>query len=87
MAFSEMVISYAYSRQTKPHEHLGAYCARCGKNLFPSHGNPIPVIPKDKGGRWNTDNCAIVCDECLGVLGGFNHSDEIPLSKFRHFRA
>gem|GEM_PF-3245948 len=80
MPFTERTILVAYDRQIR-RRHEGADCACCGKNLYPSIGKPIPIVPKNKGGNWKASNCAILCDECLDKFGGFEHPDPIPLSK------
>jgi len=87
MSFKEQAIYNARFRQTRLHSHEGSDCACCGKNLFPSRGKPIPIVPQDKGGNWKADNCAIVCSKCFDELGGFEHPNLIPLSKLEHLTA
>jgi hypothetical protein len=87
MNFSEVTIFNACSRQTRPHFHEGVDCACCGKNLFPSRGKPIPIVPSDLGGNRRSENCAIVCEKCFEDLGGFDHPGIIPRNKLPHFKA
>ncbi len=85
MVFTPRTIYAAGERQDK-HDGLGSWCARCQKNIGLSKEYYVPRIPIEKGGRYNTDNCVILCKKCSGEVGGFNHPNEIKFGELPYFR-
>ena len=82
MGFTKGTVSASFTRQCrKDGQGRGAYCARCCENvgftLTPDH---VPSVPIAKGGRWNKENCIILCKKCFLEIG-FDHPeviDELP---------
>jgi hypothetical protein len=79
MYFNWRVVADARQRQTRFDEKglNWIVCARCEKKMYPIGGYPVPIVPKELGGRATVINCAILCKECyLGI--GKDRTDIIP---------
>ena len=74
------VRSNAEDRQY-PNDGLGVICAKCGDRLVntKSNCNYIARIPIALGGKRNTENCIVVCDDCFKSLTEYD-GKTIPFS-------
>ena len=75
-----------------PADGLGTKCARCGDRMgrftIKKHCNYIPIKPIELGGNYKLDNCAVICNDCAGILKACNNIiipiDELPFYKLRN---
>jgi hypothetical protein len=81
MFFTPRVVLSAGFRQCR-NDGCGSWCAKCGKSLFRIKECPIPRDPR---GRRNTENCIIVCPDCLSKIEAKYSGKEIPYSDIPYF--
>lgn len=72
--FNPQCLKYAELVQC-PHEERGwgyIYCARCGDKIGSREKKkkrlPCQKIPSERGGRFNKENCMLVCGECYDEI-------------------
>ena len=87
MGFTKGTVSAAFARQCrKDGQGLGAFCAKCGENVGPTtepyHMSSVPIA---KGGRWNKENCIILCKKCFLEIG-FDHPEIISWDDLPYYR-
>jgi len=85
--FNQDCIEYAMLNQCPFHERTWGYiyCYTCGKKIYT--GNPdekwhtCPIIPLESRGRFNKENCMIVCDDCYTKIMKERQEEFNPPSK------
>jgi hypothetical protein len=82
MAFSELTKQLASYRQSK-WDGWGSWCAKCGIGIAGSKVEVIQRTPLEKGGKWDVDNCVILCRDCFEKIG--NHKDELSDAEIPYF--
>jgi hypothetical protein len=83
MAFTPRAIAAAEVRQDRK-DGLGPMCAKCGGYTFHKGSNARLRVPINKGGKWSTDNCVILCNECFCEIGQ-DSFEEITHSTLPYF--
>ncbi len=84
MAFSELVKRSASYRQSK-WDGWGTWCAKCGTALAGKKADTTPRTPIEKGGKWDAENCVILCNECYGKIG--SHQEKLSDAEIPYFHA
>jgi len=64
MAFTDLVKQLAAYRQSK-WDGWGSWCAKCGTGLAGKKVETVQRTPAEKGGKWDVDNCVILCPDCF----------------------
>ena len=82
MAFSDVTKLSASYRQSK-WDGWGSWCAKCGIALAGKKAEVTQRTPAEKGGKWDVDNCVVLCPDCFKQIG--NHKDELSDSEIPYY--
>ncbi len=83
MAFSDLIKLSASYRQSK-WDGWGSWCARCGTALAGKKAEVTQRTPAEKGGKWDVDNCVVLCADCFGKIG--SHQDALSDAEIPYYR-
>jgi hypothetical protein len=82
MNFIELTKLSASYRQSK-FDGWGSWCAKCGTALAGKKGGVTQHIPAEKGGKWDVDNCIILCSDCFEKIG--NHKETLSDTEIPYY--
>jgi len=82
MAFTDLTKRCASYRQSK-WDGWGSWCAKCGVGLAGKKAEFTQRTPTEKGGKWDVDNCVVLCPDCFEETG--KHKDELSDAQIPYY--
>lgn len=84
MAFTELVKNSASYRQSK-WDGWGTWCAKCGQAMAGKKVEVTQRTPTEKGGKWDAENCVILCPDCFKKIG--NNKEKLADADIPYYHA